>query len=236
MQIAGIQKLTLIDFPGRLAAAVFLCGCNFRCPWCYSRELVLPKETKKQPAISEKELFIFLKERKGLLEGVVICGGEPTTHKELPTFCKKIKNLGYLIKLDTNGSNPEMLKKLVKKRLIDYVAMDIKAPKEKYGEVVGMLECWNDEMFRNIEKSIEFLKEEKVDYEFRTTVVPTIHAKENVVQIAREISPAKRYYLQNFRPEKTVDPKFEKIKPYPKEYLLEIQKAVALFFEACEIR
>jgi len=231
MQIGGLQKLTLIDYPGRLAATVFLCGCNFRCPWCYSSELVLPEKIKNQPKISEKEFFDFLKERKTLLEGLVLCGGEPTYHKELPDLIKKIKKLGFLVKLDTNGSNPKMIKKLIDNKLIDYVAMDVKLPKERYPKIYG-----KRVKIKNIEESIKILKNEKIDSEFRTTVVPTILKKEDILKIARWISPAKKYYLQNFRPEKTIDPKFEKIKPYPQEYLLEIQKAISPFFEICQIR
>jgi len=231
MQIGGLQKLTLIDYPGRLAATVFLCGCNFHCPWCYSSELVLPKKIKNQPKISEKEFFDFLKERKTLLEGLVLCGGEPTYHKELPDLIKKIKKLGFLVKLDTNGSNPKMIKKLIDNKLIDYVAMDVKLPKERYPKIYG-----KRVKIKNIEESIKILKNEKIDSEFRTTVVPTILKKEDILKIARWISPAKKYFLQNFRPEKTVDPKFEKIKPYPQEYLLEIQKAISPFFETCQVR
>jgi len=128
MIIGGLQKTTLIDYPGKLACTVFLAVCNFRCPWCYSSELVLPEKIMKQTRIEEKYLFDFLRERKGLLEGVVICGGEPTVNKDLPKFIEKIKNLGYFVKLDTNGSNPEMLKNLVGVKLIDYAAMDIKGP------------------------------------------------------------------------------------------------------------
>ncbi|MDP2741791.1 MAG: anaerobic ribonucleoside-triphosphate reductase activating protein, partial [bacterium] len=120
MIIGGLQRTTLIDYPGKLACTVFLAVCNFRCPWCYSAELVLPEEIIKQPRIEEKEFFSFLKERKGLLEGVVICGGEPTVNKELPQFVEKIKKMGYLVKLDTNGSNTEMLKDLINKKLVDY--------------------------------------------------------------------------------------------------------------------
>jgi len=231
MTIGGLQKVTLIDFPGRIAATVFLCGCNFRCPWCYTRELVLPKMVKLQPKIPEKDFFSFLKTRQGLLTGIVICGGEPTIHKDLPDFTKKIKKMGYFVKLDTNGSNPKMLKKMIDDNLLDYIAMDVKAPKEKYTEAVGATVKVTD-----IEKSIKLLKESKVDYEFRTTVVPTIHTKEDIVKIAKWLSSAKRYYLQNFRPEKTIDPKFEKIRPYPDEDLLEMQKEAAPFFEICEIR
>jgi len=229
MQICGLQKNTLIDYPGRLAATVFLCGCNFRCPWCYSRELVLPEEIKKQPKISEKDFFDFLGKRKGLIEGVVVCGGEPCLNEDLPQFCQKIKKLGYLVKLDTNGSYPEMLKKLIDEKLIDYVAMDVKLPKERYQEVLGI-------DVKKIEESIKFLQDAKINHEFRTTVVPTVLDKEDIIKIARWLAPAKRYYLQNFRPEKTVEPKFEKLKPYPDEYLLEIQKAVASFFEICQVR
>jgi len=242
MEIGGLQKLTLIDYPGKLAATVFLIGCNFRCPWCYSSELVLPEKIKSQPKIPQKEFFEFLKEKKGLLEGIVICGGEPTTNKELPNFIKKIKKLGFLIKLDTNGSNPKMLKDLISKKLLDYVAMDIKSPKEKYSIATGV-----KVNFKNIEKSIETLKNSKIDSEFRTTVVPTLHNKEDILKIARWISQPthlrpsgfggqRKYFLQNFRPEKTINPNFKKIKPYPLEYLLEIRNAIAPFFEICQIR
>jgi len=231
MQIGGLQKLTLIDYPGRLAATVFLIGCDFKCPWCYSSELVLPAKIKRQPKISEKEFFNFLKERKKLLDGLVLCGGEPTINKKLPELIKKIRKLGYQVKLDTNGSNPKMLKKLINDKLIDYVAMDIKAPKEKYKKILG-----KKVKIEDIEKSIKILKEGKVDYEFRTTVVPTVLDKKDILEIAKWIRGAKRYYLQNFRPEKTIDPKFEKIKPYPQEYLLEIQKAISPFFEVCQVR
>jgi len=126
VKIGGLQKLTLIDYPGKLAATVFLIGCNFRCPFCYSSELVLPEKIKKQPRISEKELLKFLKDRKKLIDGVVLCGGEPTTSRNLVPFIKKIKKMRFFVKLDTNGSDPALLKKLIDKKLIDYVAMDIK--------------------------------------------------------------------------------------------------------------
>ncbi|MFC1663662.1 anaerobic ribonucleoside-triphosphate reductase activating protein [Patescibacteria group bacterium] len=231
IEIGGLQKLTLIDYPQKIACTVFLIGCNFLCPWCYSKELVLPEEIKKQTKITEKEFFSFLKERKKLIEGVVLCGGEPTKNKNLPQFCKKIKKLGYLIKLDTNGSNPDMLKKLIDEKLIDYVAMDIKAPKGKYEGAVGM-----KANVKKIGKSIDILKKGKVDYEFRSTIVPSLHKKEDVIEMAKWIKGAKKYYLQNFRPEKTINPSFEKVKPYSQEYLIEIQKAIIHFFEICQIR
>lgn len=230
IEIGGLQKSTLLDYPGHVACTVFLIGCNFRCPFCYSGELVLPEKIKKQPRISEKDFFDFLEERKGLLEGVVICGGEPTIHRELPEFIRKIKDLGYLVKLDTNGSNPEMLKRLIDKKLIDYAAMDIKQA-QKYEAAAGVKVDLN-----KIKKSVELIKNSGVDYEFRTTVVPTVHAKEDIIEIAKWIGPAKKYYLQNFRAEKTIDPNFEKIKPYSKDFLISIQKETSPYFEICEVR
>jgi len=256
MEIGGLQKLTLIDYPGRVAATVFLCGCNFRCPWCYSPELVLPEKIKRHlypvksrkagspeakfngARIPEKDFFDFLKKRKGLLKGVVICGGEPTIHKDLPKFIKKIKKMGYLVKLDTNGSNPMMLKELITNKLVDYVAMDVKQAQnsklktQNYDRAAGAKVDLN-----KIKKSVEILKNSKIDFEFRTTVVPGIHTKEDIVEIAKWIGgPKIKYYLQNFRPEKTLDPKFEKIKPYPQEYLIEIQRVIAPFFAICQVR
>lgn len=234
MIIAGLQKTTLIDYPGKIACTVFLAVCNFRCPWCYSGELVLPEKIIKQPRISEKDFFDFLKERQGLLEGVVLCGGEPTVNKELPAFAEKIKKMGFLVKLDTNGSNPEMLKELIDKKLIDYVAMDIKAPinSQTYKKIIG-----DGVSLEDIKKSVEILKIGKIDYEFRTTVVDTIHKKEDFLEIAKWIGgPKVKYYLQNFRPEKTIDPEFEKVKPFPKEFLEDIVKEISLHFKFCQIR
>ncbi len=236
MIIGGLEKLTLIDFPDKLACTVFLVGCNFRCPWCYSSELVLPQKIKEQPKIAEKKFFEFLNERKDLLDGCVLLGGEPTINKDLPKFAGKIKKLGYAIKLDTNGSNPEMLKSLIDKKLIDYVSLDIKAPKEKYQKIVG-----RKINLKKIEKSVSILKENKIDYEFRTTVVPTLLSEKDILKIAGWISSGgkikgEKYYLQNFRPTKTLDPKFENVKPYPDEYVLGIIRKISPFFDVCQIR
>ncbi len=236
MKIGGLQKLTLIDYPGHLAATVFLIGCNFRCGFCYSSELVLPEKIKNQPVFSKKELFSFLKQRKELLEGVVICGGEPTINNSLPSFIKHLKKLGFLVKLDTNGSNPKMLKYLIDKKLINYVAMDIKAPKEKYLQIIGVSGVLKSNIMKNIEKSINVLKKSKIDYEFRTTVVPSLHGKKDILKIVDWIKPAKRYYLQNFKGEKTINPAFESLRPYSRDYLLEIQQAISPFFDICQVR
>jgi len=232
MIIAGLQKLTLVDYPEKLACTVFLAGCNFRCPWCYNPELVLPEKIKNNSQITKKDFFDFLKFRMNLLDGVVICGGEPTLNKDLPIFCKKIKEMGYLIKLDTNGSNPEMIKNLIDEKLIDYIAMDVKAPKEKYKEATG---AKND--IKQIQKSIDILKKRGVNYEFRTTMIPKLLSKRDIVEIAQWIGPAKKYCLQNFQKERdTVNPGFKGINPCLKEYLSDIQNIISPYFEICEVR
>lgn len=236
MKIKGLQKLTLIDYPSHLACTVFLSGCNYRCPWCYSSELVLPEKIADLQEVPEKEFFDFLKNRKFQLDGVVLCGGEPTLNPDLPRLCKKIKALGFKIKLDTNGSNPKMLGDLMGNKLIDYTAMDIKAPKEKYAKLIGFEQDAISFLLTQIEKSISLLKQGKIDYEFRTTFVPGLLEKQDILKIASWLKPAKAYFLQNFRPEKTLDNSFESIKPYPENDLLKIQKAIAPFFEKCEVR
>lgn len=233
MEIGGLQKTTLIDYPGKIAATIFLIGCNFRCPFCYSSELVLPEKIKKQPRISEREVLDFLYERKDELDGVVICGGEPTLQPDLEDFLRKIKKMNFLIKLDTNGSQPQVLKKLIEKKLIDYIAMDIKAPlnQERYNLATGQKIDLN-----GIKESINLIKKGEIDYEFRTTVVPTIHTLEDIVEIAKEIAPAKRYYLQNFKAEKTIDPKFCQIKSFSEEELKKTIEIIKKFFEECKLR
>lgn len=231
MLLGGLQKLSLIDYPGKISCTVFLIGCNFRCPWCYSSELVLPEKIRKQPKISEKSFFQFLKKRKDLLEGVCICGGEPTINKDLPMFIKKIKKMGFLVKLDTNGSNPEMLEKLINDNLIDYVAMDIKVPKEKYTNSVGV-----KINVQKIQKSIDILKNGKIDYEFRSTILPKVHTKKDIIDMAKWVQGAKAYYLQQFRPEKTLDPEYEKYKPYSEKEINEIKETISPFFKTCQVR
>jgi len=231
MIIAGLQKHTLIDYPGKIACIVFLAGCNFRCPWCYSSELVLPLKIVKQPRFSEKEVFDFLRERQGLLEGVVICGGEPTINKDLPQFIEKIKNGGYSVKLDTNGSNPKMLKDLVQAKLVDYVAMDIKGI-AAYGPILG-----EGVKMEHIKESAEFLKKGLVDFEFRTTCVPTVHKKEDFLEIAKWIGGENvKYYLQNFVGQKTIDPEFEKVRPFENKFLQEIATEISPYFKECKLR
>jgi len=236
MIIGGLQKVTLIDYPSKLACTIFFSGCNFRCPFCYSKELVIPEEIKNHPQISEKQLFDFLNEKIGLLEGCVLCGGEPTIYgDELIEFARKIKQKGFLIKLDTNGTNPQVIKKMIKEGVVDYIAMDIKTPlnKEKYiiGSGIKNIDI------ETIRESIEIIKNSGIDYEFRSTIVPWIHTREDIIQMAKDIAPAKKYYLQRFRGEKgTIDNNFSSIKPFEDNFLKEIGEEIKNNFQVFKIR
>jgi anaerobic ribonucleoside-triphosphate reductase activating protein len=193
LRIGGLQKMTLLDYPDKVASTVFTAGCNFKCPFCHNRDLVfLPEDYEYY---DPEEIMAYLEKRKGLIDGVCISGGEPMLQDTLE-FMKRIKKMGYLVKLDTNGSRPEKLQEYVESGYIDYVAMDIKNCKEKYAETVGMdAESFSIE---NIEKSVDFLKKGTVDYEFRTTVVRELHTKEDLIALAKWIAPTKKYYLQQF--------------------------------------
>ncbi|MDD5590081.1 MAG: anaerobic ribonucleoside-triphosphate reductase activating protein [Candidatus Portnoybacteria bacterium] len=230
MLIGGLQKITLIDFPGHIAATVFTVGCNFSCPFCHNPELVDGVRIKEQPLLSEDDFFNFLKLKQGLLEGVCITGGEPTIHPDLLHFIDKIKRMDFKIKLDTNGSRPDILGKLLNKRLVDYLAMDIKGPLEKYHQIVGS----QIDLERIHESTV--LARQFPDYEFRTTVVPGLHKKADFLSIARWLEGAKKYFLQQFRPGKTLDVNFSKKQPYPDEKLAEFSRVVEPYFEVCKIR
>ena len=189
----GIQKTTLLDYPGKLASTLFTGGCNFRCPFCHNGELVFLKESVKE--IATEDILSFLEKRKGILDGVCITGGEPLINKGLKSFIEQVKALGYKVKLDTNGSKYEELKDLYDNNLLDYVAIDIKNSKEKYGRTIG-IESYD---LTNIEKSIELLKTNKIPYEFRTTVVSEFHEESDFEKIGLWLKGAKNYYLQCFR-------------------------------------
>lgn len=192
MKLIGLQKMTVLDFPGRVACIVFTFGCNFRCPFCHNASLVTGNG---ESDITEEEFFSFLKKRKGLLDGVCVTGGEPLIQNGMEGFLSKIKELGYQIKLDTNGMFPEKLKKVVKEGLVDYVAMDIKNSPEFYPSTVGK----EDVDFSKIKESVDFLiNEAGIEYEFRTTVVAEFHTESAFDEIGELIKGAKNYYLQSF--------------------------------------
>ena len=228
MRIDGLQKMTLLDFPGKVACTVFTGGCNFRCPFCHNASLVT--KLPEKPDYSEDEILSFLEKRTGLLDGVAITGGEPLLNPDIADFIRKIRSMGYAVKLDTNGSFPERLKAIVGEGLVDYVAMDIKNRKEKYAETIGLKNL----DLSKIEESIEFLKTGAVDYEFRTTVVEQFHTVEDIRAAAEWISGAKRYFLQNFVDSGELI--CEEVSGADKETMLKMKSAAADFVPQTEIR
>ncbi len=230
MDIHGLQKVTLIDFPKQVACTVFLDKCSFRCGFCFNPKLARGGKTESK--MDEKEFFEFLKKRKNLLDGVCITGGEPTMHADLEDFCKKIKGMGFLVKLDTNGSNPEMLKALINKKLIDYIAMDIKAPLEKYDEVAGA-KVDKD----SIRESIALIMGSGIDYEFRSTLLPKFHSAQDMEKMSLLIKGADLYCLQQFNPNaELLDGKLKNEKPFAKEELEALKKIAERHVKKVELR
>jgi len=194
MRIGGLQTLTLLDYPGLVACTVFTEGCNFRCPFCHNAGLVLPEKEIENESISQEYFFEFLKQRKNRLDGVCITGGEPLLQADLETFINSIKELGLKVKLDTNGSMPSRLEKLLKAKVIDYVAMDIKSSPEHYSEATGL----SKPPIEEVKRSVQLLMNGDTEYEFRTTITDELHNEEVMEEIAKWLEGAKRYYLQRF--------------------------------------
>jgi len=231
MLIGGFEKLTLVDYPGKVAATIFTVGCNFRCPFCHNPELVLPELIQEQPKILEQDILEFLQKKQGLIQGICITGGEPTLQSDLKDFILKIKNLGYAVKLDTNGSNPQVLQELINEKLVDYVAMDIKTSLEKYDLcTLGQVPQ------ENIMASIQLLKQSNIDYEFRTTMAPGIVEEKDILKIVELIKGSPRYFLQRFKPSKSIDNKFTSVKPIDDNKLLAIASKIKPNFGECELR
>ena len=190
MDVSGIQKMTLLDFPGKCACTVFLAGCNLRCPFCHNASLVLASPV---PAMEESQFFAFLEKRKGLLDGVCVTGGEPTLRRDLPDFLRKIRDMGYLVKLDTNGSNPGMLGRLLEENLLDYVAMDIKNCPDRYAET-----CGGPDIRASVEECLDLLRDSNVEWELRTTCVRPFHDEKALEAMGKWLSGTENYYLQSF--------------------------------------
>ena len=228
MYINGFQKLTILDYPGKVACIIFTPGCNFRCPFCHNAALVT--HIDKDTYIDEKEVLSYLEKRQGILDGVVITGGEPLLQDGIEDFIGKIKELGYSVKLDTNGSFPEKLISLVEKGLVDYVAMDIKNSKAKYMTTIGV----NNIHMASIEKSVEFLLQNKVDYEFRTTIVDKFHTTQDIQDIVVWIKGSHKYFLQNFVD--SGDLIKGGLEPVSVDLLKEMQKKAAETIPSVEIR
>jgi len=242
MVFHGLEKNSLVEWPGKVTAVLFLGGCSFCCPFCYNRDLVL--NAQKLPSLSEKKALAFLTKRKKFLDGVMITGGEPLLEdreEELFEFIKKVKEIGFLVGIETNGSNPEGLEKLLKEKLINYVAMDIKSPlgsmskvkvqMSKYDELTGVKVD-----LEKIRKSIKLIQNSGLEYEFRTTVAPLLTEK-NILEIAEELKGVGKFVLQVFRPVDTlINPELAKMKFFSREELDEIGKKIKDNFGKFEIR
>ena len=231
--ICGLQKMTLLDYPGKIACTVFLGGCNFRCPFCHNSELFMGKPEK---LMEDEEFFKFLQSRKGLLDGVCVSGGEPTLYKDLPAFIARIKEMGYLVKLDTNGSRPEVVKKLVEENLVDYIAMDVKNSPAMYAQTVG-LETMD---LAPIEESLRLLIDGNVDYELRTTLVSQLHSAASIQDMGQWLvsivtgKKPKRLFLQSFVDRDTV--LFSGLSAPEPETTKEFQKILAPFVQTVTVR
>jgi len=227
LKVAGFLKTSLIDYPGKISSVVFTQGCNFRCPFCHNPELIEPVGKYE---IAEEEIFDHLAKRRGLIEGITITGGEPLLQPGLEDFINKAKSLGLAIKLDTNGSNATLLKKLLEKGLLDYIAMDIKTTIAEYPKITGVS---NQSAVR---ESVKVIMNGGVEYEFRTTVMPRFHSSDTFFKIGEDINGANKYFIQNFRPENTLDKNFLNEKSFTVEELKKIRKIMKEYVHECEIR
>lgn len=227
MRFAGLQKSSLNEYPNAICAILYTQGCNFRCPYCHNPDLV--ENNPKAEIYDELYILNFLSSRLGKLDAVTITGGEPTLHKDLPELIDKIKSMGFLVKLDTNGTNPEMLEKLVNK--VDYVAMDIKAPLNKYKQVV---KAPVEQLA--IKKSIMIIKESNIDYEFRSTIVESQLTVDDILEMGSLLKKAKRYFLQSFVPNKTLDKAFGYAHTYPQDTLNYLAGIIQKSIIECRIR
>lgn len=228
MIFGGFEKCTLVDYPGKVACMVYTIGCNFRCPYCHNPELV---DETVEVTHSEATILDFLDTRQELLDGVVITGGEPTMHEELPVFMRQVKEKGFLVKLDTNGTNSKMLQQVIDEELVDYIAMDMKSPLETYSQTVA-----RPVDVESIRESIRILISSPVEYEFRTTVVKCLLSREDLKSIGEAIRGAKKYYLQKFVPTKILNPQFKRKVTYTDEEFEEFRGMMSNYVETCNIR
>mgnify|MGYP000884496687 CR=1 FL=1 len=235
MKFAAILKQSLTDYPGQIAAVLFTRGCNLRCPFCHNPHLLIkPGRSETVTQLPDEDVIDFLHERRGFLDAVVISGGEPSLHSDLPLFLRKVKDLDYLIKLDTNGSNPVMLNEILREGLLDYVAMDIKAPLE-YKSYQGACGKLGSEDFFNIRSSVQLLLQASIMVEFRTTVVPCLHQPEDIEAIARYIEGARLYTLQQFNPECTLEPGYGKVVPYSREEIQAVAEKCSKYVQKVKV-
>ncbi len=231
--IYGLEKFSLVEWPGKISGVVFTGGCNFRCPFCHNPELIdlqLAEKNRIKP-FPWPEIEDFLKEKKSWLDAIIVTGGEPTLHENLPDFFRLIKEMGYLTALETNGSNPEMLKRIIEENLADRIQMDIKSSLTNYGRAIGLKEP----PLKKIERSIKLLMKSNLEYEFRTTVVPGLVGEEDITKIGEMIAGAEKIVLQQFRPIKTFDKKYQKALPYTQVDLEKMSEKLKKFVKKIEI-
>lgn len=233
MKLSAIQRFTILDYPDKVACIAFTPGCNMRCGFCHNPEFVLPEKIQELQAdfIAEETFFNFLDKRQGLLEGVVVSGGEPTIWQDLPEFFRKIKEKGFATKLDTNGNNPVMLKRLLDEKLVDYVAMDVKTSLAEYSKLVG-----GGAKAENIAESINLLKTSGIPYEFRTTLIKEIHTEQVLKDMEKLLQGSARYYLQVFRPGHTLNPVFAAYHPFSSEEMQGLVKRFSAVAKEVGIR
>lgn len=235
MEYAGFIKQSLVDYPGEIAAVLFTRGCNLRCPFCHNPDLLIKTKNPPSPGYDFAMILEFLAERKGFIDAVVISGGEPTLHPQLADDIRRIKELGYLIKLDSNGTNSTMLEELIRARLVDYIAMDLKAPLDykRYLQACGRLSSSD---FFQVRNSVNLLNNRRdIQVEFRTTVVPPLHAPQDIEAIARYIEGAACYTLQQFNPRVTLDPAYGEVVPYSKEEMADLAERCAPYIKEVKI-
>lgn len=228
MNIQGFQKLTLLDFPGKMACTIFTAGCDLRCPFCHNATLVI--NPPKESAYPEEEILSFLDKRKGVLDGMAITGGEPLMQPDIEDFITKVREKGYAVKIDTNGTFPDRLISLVEKGLVDYVAMDVKSSKEGYPQCVGI----GNYDLSKIEKSIDFLKQGRVDYEFRTTVAKGLHTTEDIEKMGEWLKGSKRHFIQAFKD--SGDLIGFGLEPFGKEELNRMCEIMKKYVPECSVR
>lgn len=242
MQIRGFLKTSAIEWSGKISAVIFTSGCNFRCSFCHNPDLVDPKKFNRLPLIMEKEIITELEKRKKWLDAVVVTGGEPTLQSDLETFLKKVKDLGFKVMLETNGSRPDVIAKLLNDQIIDRFAVDVKGPlDENYAKITRYKDTKIQEKIR---KSLKIIMASRVDFELRTTVVPGIHDEKTIKKIAQQIksltinhqSSTIKWFLQAFRPKNCLDPKFNKIKPFSPDDLKKFQTTLQKIIPGVELR
>lgn len=228
MKIGGFQKLSMVDYPGHVACTIFLSGCNLNCKFCHNPSLV--KNQNSENEIEVHEIMDYLNKRKGLIDGVCVSGGEPTIQEGLPDLIRPIKEMGYKVKLDTNGTNPRMVEKLLSEGLVDYVAVDIKATEDKYQEVVDCYVNTDD-----IKKTIRLLMGSSIDYEFRTTMLPELDGND-IEEIVSYVSGCDKYVIQQFRNQVTLHRDYSAKEPHDEDYINEITENIRPMVKVCEAR